>query len=212
MTEEIAFDTGLRLILESFLGDTHKAFPAMVVSYDPTTMRAELQPCLMKTFKNIPSPLPILSEVPVMFMSSGLFHVLFSPNPGSYGLCIISDKSMDEWLLQGAVTLPADNRCHDLSDAIFIPGLFPVMSAAQIVPPVATGDLEIRDSAGLVSIIMTEAGVTVKAPIVTVDGTHLTNVVPDTPGLTVGATTHTHSVVCAAPGATVTSGPPMPGT
>jgi hypothetical protein len=165
MTEEMAFETGLRLILESFIGGSRKAFPAMVVSYDPLLMRAELQPCLMQSYKGVPSPLPILSEVPVMFMSSGLFHVLFAPNPGSYGLCIISDKSMDEWLLQGSIATPMDNRSHDLSDAIFIPGLFPIASAAQIVPPVATGDLEIRDSAGLVSIKMSPLGIDISGNV-----------------------------------------------
>jgi hypothetical protein len=212
MTETMAFDTGLRLILESLLGGLCKAFPAMVVSYDPLAMRAELQPCLTQTFKGIPKPLPILSEVPVMFMSSGLFHVLFAPNSGSYGLCIVSDKSMDEWLLQGAVATPLDNRQHDLSDAIFIPGLFPIASAAAIVPPVATGDLEIRDSAGLVSIALTAAGVNITAPIVTIDGVNVTTAVPGVPGVTVGAVSHVHSVVCPSGGGTVTTAPPTPGT
>jgi len=146
--------------------------------------------------------------VPIMFTSSGDYHVMFQPKANSFGLCIVSEKSLDDWLLNSAIAEPSDNRSHDLSDAIFIPGLFPTLSAAAIVPPVAASCLEIRNSVGTVAIKLSAAGIDITAPVVTVDGTSVVNVVPGVPGLTVGATTHTHT--CPAGGGT--SSAPIPGT
>lgn len=208
MTEQ-SFEAALRTILEATLGGLHTAFPAQVQSFNPVTLRVELQPCLKTTYKGqSASQWPILSEVPVMFTSSGDYHVMFQPRVNSFGLCIVSEKSLDDWLLNSAIAEPSDNRSHDLSDAIFIPGLFPTLSAAAITPPTAASCLEIRNSVGTVAIKLSAAGIDITAPVVTVDGTLLANVIPGVPGLTVGATTHTHT--CPAGGGT--SSAPIPGT
>ena len=206
MADGIAFDTGLRLILESVLGDLHTAFPAQVESFDPLTLRADLQPCLKGAYKGISaSNWPVLSEVPVLFMSSGDFHVLYQPKPGSFGLCIVSEKSLDDWLVSGGVVNPSNNRKHDLSDAIFIPGLFPLVSAAALIPPVTAGALEIRDTLGTVSIKLSATGIDITGNV-TIDGIAAANAIVGVPLMTVGLASHTHPVSGAA------TGPPNPGT
>lgn len=208
MSDRIPFDSGLRMILESALCGLHTAFPAQVESFNAATLRVDLQPCIKSGYKGIDaSNWPIMSEVPVLYISSGDFHIAFRPKPKSYGLCIVCEKSLDEWLLTEKISEPSDNRHHDLSDAIFIPGLFPMISAALLIPPVAADCMEIRNSLNTVAIKLSATGIDITGNV-TVDGVSLVNVVPGVPGVTVGAATHTHS--CPSGGGT--SGPPMPGT
>jgi hypothetical protein len=173
VANETPFETGMRLFFQAMIGGVHTAFPGMVQSYDPATMRAEIQPCLMRKYYNLPdaTPLPTLLEVPVLFMSTGSIHIIAPPDVGSYVLIVCSERSLDSWLTSGGVVDPVNPRKFDLSDAVAIPGLFPLSNAAAVAPSVAAGVLEIRNSAGtcIFSMSQTEIGLQCGAAIPAVD-------------------------------------------
>lgn len=160
MTDREDFSTGMRLLFQAMIGDIHSAFPGIVQAYDPLTMRAEVQPCLMKFYHNDPAPvaLPKLLDVPVLFTSTGSLHIIAPPDVGSYVLVVCCERSLDMWLTSGGVVDPGVPRKFDISDAFAIPGLFPLPDV--LAPPTAAGVIEIRNSAGtsIFSISQTEIG------------------------------------------------------
>jgi len=68
-------------------------------------------------------PLPLLVDVPVQFPRGGGFALTFPIKPGDEGLVVFSDRCIDGWFSSGETGVPPDHRQHDLSDAMFIPGI-----------------------------------------------------------------------------------------
>jgi hypothetical protein len=171
MSDHESFDTGMRLLFDAMLGGVHTATVGVVQAYDPAKMRATVQPCLMRKYYDLPTPvkLPLLMDVPVLFFSTGSLHIIAPPDPGSYVLLVICERSLDRWLTSGGVVDPLVPRKFDLSDAVAVPGLFPLPNV--LAPPTAPGVIEIRNSAGtsIFSISQTEIGLQCGGAIPPVD-------------------------------------------
>ena len=90
----------------------HCALPGNVVSFDPDTQTASIQPAVK--FGSI--PYPVLTDVPV-FMP-----VPFEVNPGDGCLVIFSDVDIDTWFETGEVSEPNSPRRHSLSDGFAFVG------------------------------------------------------------------------------------------
>jgi hypothetical protein len=59
----------------------------------------------------------------VQFPGSGGYRITFPVAVGDTGLIVFSEASLDKWLVSGGTVDPADDRRHDLTDAVFLPGL-----------------------------------------------------------------------------------------
>jgi len=105
----------------SILANVHTSLPGIIVSYDPSTNKAQVQPALNKNFTSGEMPMPILQNVPIVFPK----NITFPINAGDYVLLIFSERSLDLWKSVGGQVTPTDPRKFDLSDAIAIPGLMP---------------------------------------------------------------------------------------
>lgn len=112
--------------------------PGVVTAYDKTTQSASVHivPCfrrkdpLTKTVE--PYQPPDIHGVPVAFPGAGDFSVTWPLAVGDTGMIFFSDRSMDEWKSVGGTdSEPQDLRRHNLTDAIFVPGL---RSFAEAVP------------------------------------------------------------------------------
>jgi hypothetical protein len=115
---------------ESILRDLHVAFPAEVMSYDPSTQLADVRPLLAEAYTEDDDTVtqvapPVVSGVKVQFPGAGGFRVSFPVQAGDTGLCVCTDRSLDAWLAQGGAQAPGDLRRHNISDAVFLPGLKP---------------------------------------------------------------------------------------
>lgn len=120
------------MIGQATRGALHTAMPARVVSFDPNTQTATVQPTIR--FARVvddggsvgieqyqPPPIP---HVPVAFFRSGAGSIYCEPVAGDKGLLMVQERSTDEWRAQGnADTTPADPRRFDLSDAVFLPSV-----------------------------------------------------------------------------------------
>ena len=90
----------------------HCALPGNVVSFDPDTQTASIQPAV----KLGSLPYPVLTDVPV-FMP-----VPFEINPGDACLVIFSDVDIDNWFETGEASAPRSARRHSLSDGFAFVG------------------------------------------------------------------------------------------
>ncbi len=140
----------------SLLNGINTSQPGIVVSFDPSTNKANIQPALNKAFLSGEMAQPILSNVPIMFPQ----NITFPINIGDYVLLIFSQRSLDLWLSVGGRVTPNDPRKFDLSDAIAIPGLKPFNSdfsanngtdfkisfAGSEIKILANGNIEIKTS------------------------------------------------------------------
>lgn len=111
----------IRGAIDARLNTLHTALPGIVVSYDPDSNKATIQPALNKNYVTGMQPMPILENVPVMFPN----FIRFPVNEGDYVLLVFAERSLDLWLSVGGQVTPTDPRKFDLSDAIAIPGLVP---------------------------------------------------------------------------------------
>jgi hypothetical protein len=87
----------------------------------------DVQPLLQARYTNgAPFNLPVIMKVPVSMPNGKLYSVKYPLSVNDTGHCIFSDRSLDVWLSgSGGIVDPQDSRQHDISDAIFVPGLVP---------------------------------------------------------------------------------------
>lgn len=108
------------------LYDVHTALPGQIISYDYSTQKATIQPCLKKSYLDgTTQEMPILNNVPVIFPRAGEASLTFPVMPRDTCLLLFIERSTDLWKSVGGVVAPNDPRKFDLSDAIAIMGLMP---------------------------------------------------------------------------------------
>lgn len=134
--------------------------PAQVTGYDGATNTCTVQPVIRK-FRAVDPlnmttvDLPELADVPVMQRGSGKLWATCAPQVGSYGVLHISDRELDQWLAAGGVVDPHTLRQFDISDAIFEPGLTPLVADGDnglIEEPILTDRIQFRTRSGLTAV------------------------------------------------------------
>lgn len=128
MTSFAEFAARLR---ESISHGVRVALPARVEAYDASKQKVAAQPLVRDYFEAdsgalVTERLPVVSDVPVAFPSGGGCFLTLPITAGDMGLLVFADRSLDRWLNGiGSEVDPGDPRMHDLSDAIFLPGVYP---------------------------------------------------------------------------------------
>ena len=109
--------------------------PAHIVSYDPATNTAMVQPSVMEADydengERIVVAHPPVPGVPVAFVGNEDFWISHPLKKGTPGLLISCSASLDAWSAtnSGTVIDPKNDQKHHLSDSIFIPGVRPPKS------------------------------------------------------------------------------------
>ena len=95
-----------------FFSSLRCALPGNVVSFDPDTQTAEIQPAVKAGSLSY----PLLADVPV-FMP-----VPFEVRPGDACLVVFADVDVDAWLETGEASVPCSARRHSLSDGFAFVG------------------------------------------------------------------------------------------
>ena len=106
--------------------DVRCCIPAIVQSYDPIKNTVEAQPAIREKMldeNNVESylSLPLLINVPVIFLGSDRYSIRFPIRKNDEVLILFSDLSIDNFWEKGSVQNPIESRRHDLSDGIAIP-------------------------------------------------------------------------------------------
>lgn len=112
--------------IDAKLLEVRVSLPGRIEKYDAATQKADVQPLLQRETKaGELLTMPIITDVPVHQLRTKTAGVYLPVNPGDTGVLTFHDRSLDNWLLQGGISNPDDNRFHDISDASFVIGLYP---------------------------------------------------------------------------------------
>ncbi|MBT4265064.1 MAG: hypothetical protein HOD85_12735 [Deltaproteobacteria bacterium] len=140
-------DPSLNDMLEAFwdrkVSGLHTAMPGKVESYTKATRLATVKPLIKFQFVDEQSPteIPNLQDVPVLMpgTASGCIHL---PGiVGATGLLVFAENSIEDWIAgAGNAVFPTEGRKFDLSDAFFIPGVYP-----ELMPYLGDIDEDVLD-------------------------------------------------------------------
>ena len=156
--------------MDSRVSKIHTAMPGRVVSYDPSTNRASVQPngdYKSEDGRNI--QYPIIHNVPIHFPmgQGGTAGITFPINAGDGCLLVFSETQTDDFL-GGNKGDSEDSRRHSLNDAIAIPGVYAGAAPSNVAHPgdvcVFKGGTMLRISEGSVEI--TGATLTVSGDVI----------------------------------------------
>lgn len=116
----------VRKAIESRVATVRVSMPGKILSFDPATQVASVQPLINELYvaeggERVSEPLPVLPCVHVAVQSGGGMRITVPLKPGDEGLLVFSDRSLDDWWTNGQDS--KSERRHDLSDAVFVPGL-----------------------------------------------------------------------------------------
>jgi len=198
------------------------ALPGAIVSFDPGTVTASVQPGvagIVTGQDGLPRTvnLPVLTDVPVVFPRGGGCTLTFPVTAGDECLIVFACRAIDAWSQSGGVQPPSNTRKHDMSDAFAIIG---PMSQANKISGVSTSTTQLRSDDGSTFVELDPAGqiVNVTAPggmTITTPTLHITGDVncdktvtatTDVMGGGKSLKTHVHTGVTSGGG---TSGPPQ---
>ena len=121
------FAKAVRQVFRVLLAEElHTCLPGKVESYDPITRKATVKPLLKKKYlDDTELELEPITDVPIIFFGAGDSGLRLPESQVINQTCLLifSERSLDNWLLNGELTIPAVNTKFDLTDAIAIVGL-----------------------------------------------------------------------------------------
>jgi len=103
------------------LANVNTSLPCTVKSVAVSSVDLELN--ILRQFNGQEQKPLVLEQVPVMFPQTTSHGVTFPIKPGDTGIALFQQRNIDRWLLDAENKTPATPRLHDLSDAVFVPGL-----------------------------------------------------------------------------------------
>ena len=126
--------------------DIRCAIPAKIVNVNYNEMTCSCQPLIREKIKGsdgeyVSVDLPVLLDVPILFLGSAKYCITFPLEVGDEGLVIFADMCIDSWWQSGDVQDQFEIRRHDLSDGFFIPAQ---MSQPRKYTSISQNYLEIK--------------------------------------------------------------------
>lgn len=119
-------DEVMRLAVEGILYNLHTALPCKIVKVRNNSF-VDIQPLLQRKYVTGQLvSLPVIQNVQVMHPRGADYWIKLPIAVNDIGFAVFSERSIDQWKLKGYLTDPQDGRRHDLSDAIFFPGAYPM--------------------------------------------------------------------------------------
>ena len=129
----------------------HTAVPGVVISYDSTNQSASVRVRINGRRKQRDGTVttyspPIIALVPVI-MPGGVSSGLTVPiEPGDPVMIYFSERDHSRWLQTGEQSDPVDVRRFDRSDAVAVPGCFPLAGVTRPSDSVADGPVLYGDA------------------------------------------------------------------
>lgn len=133
-TETPTFDQVLNAAITARLLEVHTSMPAKIVKVRSNSI-VDIQPLLQRKYTDGKLVnMPIIQNVPISHPRGKDYWIKLPIKVDDVGTALFSERSLDTWIVKGGFVDPNDPRTHDLSDAMFIPGLYPT---TDIVPGAA---------------------------------------------------------------------------
>ncbi len=155
----------IRRMINNAVSDIHTSMPAQVISYDAATNLVSIQPVINIIRSDDPDndviQMPVLEDIPCKQFGSGKCLLTIAPQAGSYGVFHVSERSIENWIVEGGIVNPSSIKRFDISDGFFDPGVYPIMADGDnglIVPPINTDRIELRTRLGTTFISVVDDG------------------------------------------------------
>lgn len=147
-------EEALRSAMEAHAAQLWTALPGIILSFDPVAVTCTVQPAIQGSITQQNGQtqqvnLPVLVDVPVIFLRGGGFVLTHPVTAGDACLVVFASRCIDGWWQGGDVAPALSQRMHDLSDGFALVGPF---TATGLTPPVNTEDVQIRSLDGKVFI------------------------------------------------------------
>lgn len=146
-------DIVIKEAIDAVLLDLHTWLPARVVKVNGDRS-VDVQPLLKRRYRDgTLVDLPILQNCMVSVPRGTTWSIDLPIAIGDSGLALFCERSLDNFSTSGGEPVdPADPRHHDLSDAIFVPGLYPLTN------PLSGDGSELKITNGLAAIDLKVTG------------------------------------------------------
>ena len=125
MSESPTLAEVLQNAIRAEMLDIHTMLPARVEKYDSETQKASISPLIKKKYVDDEVvQLPVINDIPVQWPSGGDAFIHMPLVVGDTGMAVFAERSLDKWLSgNGKAVAPDDPRHHNITDAVFIPGI-----------------------------------------------------------------------------------------
>lgn len=129
----------LGLVIELVLDRIRGFEVGQVTSYDENRQSCSVQPMVKRAHvgedeTRVVKTASQLHDCPVWHFGSSTGRVTVPVRKGDYGLILYSSVAMDRWKKVGGIVDPGDDRRHDVSDAVFIPGIHSLNAPPTTAP------------------------------------------------------------------------------
>lgn len=225
---------GLTVALSGWQSKIQTALPGIIQSFNtdnPDSMTCTVQPAINGQVRDETGALtgvelPLLVDCPVQFPAGGGCTLTFPVKAGDECLVVFSSRCIDAWWQSGGIQVQPELRMHDLSDGFALLGF---RSQPRVIGNISTTAAQLRtdDGAAFVEVnstshainattsgaatVSAQGGITLTAPLVTINGDVQVNGKVSTTGdVTAGTISlqqHKHGGVTPGSGA---SGGPVP--
>lgn len=166
-------DEVIRNALMSFAAERASCFVARVESYNLETQRASVMPAVRQFYGDGSGRegagewrdfSGVLLDIPVVFPSFGPWVIHAPLVAGDYVVCVVSTRSIDEWIERGGVGVePSDLRVRMADDALAFPGVWP--NPGKLSSSVArAGELVLSNRDASVQIRLRGSSAVIEAP------------------------------------------------
>lgn len=152
---------------ESRLADVWTALPGKIITYDPATTTADVQPVIKRPVPTedeslTHEDLPIIPNVLIAFPrgTGGAFCITWPLVPGDHVMLVFTTLPMGQWRTKGVPTEPGDVRLHGLGSCMAYPGIGPdveVLPSAVLPALVMEGPAIMLGAAAVQSVALGEA-------------------------------------------------------
>ena len=111
---------------EDSVKDLHTWLPCKVIQVRSNGV-VDVQPLIQRKYKDgTVVKIPPIQNVPVIHLRGKNYGIKLPVAVDDTGIALFCERSLDNWKQSGDFVEPGDIRTHDLSDAVFVPGLYPL--------------------------------------------------------------------------------------
>lgn len=131
LNETPTTDQVLLNAINAALLEVHTWLPCKITAVKGNS-KVDIQPLIQRKFKDgTLVTLPIIQNVPVVHPRGANYGIKLPIAVGDTGIGLFCERSLDVWTVSGGTVDPKDGRHHNISDPIFVPGLFPFSNQIQ---------------------------------------------------------------------------------
>lgn len=123
-----------RLLRKAIAEENHVSLPGTIVSFNPGTQTASVQPTLRRRKGTENLQIPVLQDVPVYFFGGTSGGITFPVAAGDECLVVFADSCIDGWFQNGTVANEISVRHHDYSDGFAFVGFRSMPNVLQEFP------------------------------------------------------------------------------